>query len=113
MIFCVLGYSKGPANAPGCLCCGSVISAAAPLVHGRGGAGIDHAALERACAGHGEDSYPRFKKWADEYFFLPHRGEARGVGGIFYDYLEGDHERHLAFTQAVGEAFLEVLRGGE
>ena len=67
-----------------------------------------HAALERACAGHGADSYPRFKQWADEYFFLPHRGEARGVGGIFYDYLEGEHERHLAFTKAVGEAFLKV-----
>ena len=46
--------------------------------------------------------------WADEYFFLPHRGEPRGVGGIFYDYLEGDFERHLAFTQGVGEAFLDV-----
>ena len=47
-------------------------------------------------------------EWADEYFFIPHRGEPRGVGGIFYDYLEGDFERHLAFTQAVGEAFLDV-----
>ena len=67
-----------------------------------------HAALERACAGLGDDAYPRFKAWADEYFFIPHRGEARGVGGIFYDYLEDDFERHFAFTRAVGEAFLEI-----
>ena len=67
-----------------------------------------HAALEAACAGHAPDSYPRFKKWCDEYFFLKHRNEPRGVGGIFYDYLENDWERDFAFTRAVGEAFLGV-----
>jgi coproporphyrinogen III oxidase len=67
-----------------------------------------HARLEAACDSYAADAYARFKKWADEYFFIPHRGEPRGVGGIFYDYLEGDFERHLAFTQAVGEAFLDV-----
>ncbi|MFO1035998.1 MAG: oxygen-dependent coproporphyrinogen oxidase [Geminicoccaceae bacterium] len=70
-----------------------------------------HAALQRACDGYAPDAYDRFKKWADEYFFIPHRGEPRGVGGIFYDYLDGDHARHLAFTQAVGEAFLSVYPG--
>ena len=63
----------------------------------------DHAALQGACATHGKDSYARFKKWCDEYFFLPHRGEARGVGGIFYDYLDsGDWERDFHFTQGEG-----------
>jgi coproporphyrinogen III oxidase len=67
-----------------------------------------HAALEAACAGHAPDSYARFKKWCDEYFFLKHRNEPRGVGGIFYDYLENDWEHDFAFTRAVGEAFLGV-----
>lgn len=67
-----------------------------------------HARLRTACDSYAPDAYERFKKWADEYFFLPHRGEARGVGGIFYDYLEDDFDRHLAFTQAVGEAFLDI-----
>ena len=67
-----------------------------------------HARLQAACADYAPDAYDRFKRWADEYFFIPHRGEARGVGGIFYDYLEGDFARHLDFTQAVGEAFLDI-----
>jgi len=68
-----------------------------------------HAALKGACDAHGGDYYERFKKWCDEYFYLPHRGEARGVGGIFYDNLDtGDWQADFAFTQAVGKAFLEV-----
>ena len=67
-----------------------------------------HARLQAACDSYAPDAYDRFKRWADEYFFIPHRGEARGVGGIFYDYLEADFERHLAFTQEVGKAFLDV-----
>ncbi len=67
-----------------------------------------HARLKHACDGFDAAHYPRFKAWADEYFFLPHRGEHRGVGGIFYDYLEGDLDRHFAFTRAVGEAFLDI-----
>ena len=69
-----------------------------------------HAALRDACDAHHADYYPRFKAWADEYFFVPHRGRARGVGGIFYDDLNtGDWEADLAFTRAVGEAFLPAF----
>jgi len=68
-----------------------------------------HAALERACASHDPGYYARFKQWCDEYFFLKHRGEARGVGGIFYDWLDsGDWARDFGFTRDVGLAFLAV-----
>jgi coproporphyrinogen III oxidase len=68
-----------------------------------------HAALRTACESTPAGDYPRFKKWCDEYFHLPHRGEARGVGGIFYDNLNtGDWKADMDFTGAVGEAFLEA-----
>ncbi|HEY0282768.1 MAG TPA: oxygen-dependent coproporphyrinogen oxidase [Rhizomicrobium sp.] len=68
-----------------------------------------HAALKRACDGFDPGYYPRFKQWCDEYFFLPHRGEPRGVGGIFYDGLEtGDWEKDFAFNREVGLAFLGI-----
>ncbi len=67
-----------------------------------------HGRLREACDAFDPEWYPRFRKWADEYFFLPHRDEPRGVGGIFYDYLEEEFERGLAFTRAVGEAFLDI-----
>jgi coproporphyrinogen III oxidase len=68
-----------------------------------------HGALQAACDAHGADYYARFKKWCDEYFYLPHRGEARGVGGIFYDNLNtGDWQKDFGFTRAVGEAFLKI-----
>ena len=68
-----------------------------------------HAALKAACDAHDEAYYPRFKQWCDEYFYLDHRKEPRGVGGIFYDDLDsGDWERDFAFTRDVGRAFLEV-----
>ena len=69
-----------------------------------------HAEMKRSCDAHSPDYYPRFKAWADEYFFIPHRGRARGVGGIFYDDLNtGDWVRDLAFTRSVGEAFLPAF----
>ncbi len=69
-----------------------------------------HAALRAACDAHAAvASYARFAAWCEEYFFLKHRNEPRGVGGIFYDYLSADRfEAHFAFTRAVGEALLDV-----
>ncbi|MDA5193400.1 oxygen-dependent coproporphyrinogen oxidase [Govanella unica] len=67
-----------------------------------------HAALKAACDAHDPTYHPRFKAWCDEYFFNKHRNEPRGVGGIFYDYLEDDWEANFAFTQDVGRAFLKV-----
>jgi len=67
-----------------------------------------HARLKRACDAHDPGYYEKFKKWADDYFFLPHRNEHRGVGGIFYDYLDQDPDAHFAFTRDVGEAFLDI-----
>jgi len=67
-----------------------------------------HAALKGACDAHGADYYDRFKTWCDEYFYLSHREEPRGVGGIFYDQLASDWEADFAFTQDVGRAFRDV-----
>ena len=69
-----------------------------------------HRALAAACDSYDREAYPRYKKWCDEYFFLKHRGEPRGVGGIFFDYLDsGDWESDFAFVGSVGEAFLDVF----
>ena len=68
-----------------------------------------HAAMRAACDAHAAVApYDKFKKWCDEYFFLKHRGEMRGIGGIFYDYLETDWDATFAFTKEVGRAFLRV-----
>lgn len=80
-----------------------------PMLPDETDAGIFHAALRDACDRFDPDYYPRFKQWCDEYFYLPHRDEARGVGGIFFDGLDsGDWERDFAFTKAVGESLLKT-----
>ena len=66
-----------------------------------------HTALRGACDGYEPEAYAKYKKWCDEYFYLPHRDEPRGAGGIFFDYLDGgDFARDFAFVRGVGEAFL-------
>ena len=69
-----------------------------------------HAAMQAACDAHAAvASYEKYRKWCDEYFYLPHRQEARGIGGIFYDWHDsGDWDADLAFTQDVGRALLKV-----
>jgi coproporphyrinogen III oxidase len=68
-----------------------------------------HAAMRAACDAHAAMApYEKFKKWCDDYFFLKHRNEMRGIGGIFYDYLETDFDATFAFTQDVGLAFLKI-----
>jgi coproporphyrinogen III oxidase len=68
-----------------------------------------HEAFKIICDTHDETYYPKFKKWCDDYFYLPHRQEPRGLGGIFYDYLNTGHfENDFAFTQDVGRAFLDI-----
>lgn len=68
-----------------------------------------HAALKECCDRHSPDYYPEFKKWCDRYFFLPHRNEPRGIGGIFYDYINtGNWDKDFAFSMDVGETFLKI-----
>jgi coproporphyrinogen III oxidase len=68
-----------------------------------------HAAMKAACDAHATVApYVEFKTWCDDYFFLKHRGEMRGIGGIFYDYRGNDWDAEFAFTQDVGRAFLGV-----
>ncbi|MDE0931985.1 MAG: oxygen-dependent coproporphyrinogen oxidase [Novosphingopyxis baekryungensis] len=71
-----------------------------------------HARLRAACSPYGPDVYERYAKWAEDYFYIPHRAVHRGVGGIFYDHLEADSaaqfDRNFHFSRDVGEAFLDV-----
>ncbi len=68
-----------------------------------------HAALKATCDKHDDAYYPKYKEWCDEYFYLKHRDEARGVGGIFYDYLDsGNWQDDFEFTQDVGRCFLDI-----
>ncbi|OQW71444.1 MAG: coproporphyrinogen III oxidase [Proteobacteria bacterium ST_bin13] len=66
-----------------------------------------HATLKAHCDPHGAEYYDRFKKWADDYFYIPHRQCHRGVGGIFADHIEGDFDANLEFIKDIGRAFLD------
>jgi len=69
-----------------------------------------HKTLKSYCDPHGAELYPRFKEWADTYFYIPHRGRARGVGGVFFDdHCTGDWQADFALTQDVGRAFLPAF----
>ncbi len=67
-----------------------------------------HATMKAACDAHDPAHYERFREWAETYFYIPHRKVSRGVGGIFFDHLDGDFEADFAFTRDVGEAFLDA-----
>ncbi|MCH8197792.1 MAG: oxygen-dependent coproporphyrinogen oxidase [Proteobacteria bacterium] len=80
-----------------------------PMVEDETDARDFHAAMKAACDAHDPEYHPRFKDWCDEYFYLPHRQEPRGIGGIFFDYIDtGDWQADFAFTRDVGRAFLGV-----
>ncbi|MBL6621344.1 MAG: oxygen-dependent coproporphyrinogen oxidase [Rickettsiales bacterium] len=69
-----------------------------------------HSALKKCCDKFNHEYYEKYKKWCDEYFYIKHRKQARGVGGIFYDYLDsGDFEKDFAFTKSVGTTFLDIF----
>ena len=67
-----------------------------------------HATMKAACDAHDPAHYPRFREWAETYFYIPHRKVSRGAGGIFFDHLDGDFDANFAFTRDVGEAFLDA-----
>lgn len=78
-----------------------------PMLENKQDADDFHAAWKSCCDAHDPAYHPKFKKWCDDYFFLPHRNEPRGIGGIFYDELDAN-EKTFAFTRDVGETFLKI-----
>ena len=69
-----------------------------------------HKILKKMCNRHNKKYYPKYKKWCDEYFYLPHRKEARGIGGIFYDYKKNNFEKDFKFVREVGTTFELIFK---
>ena len=78
-----------------------------PMIRYDEDSALFHAAMREACAGRPDGEYERFKAWCDEYFYIPHRQEVRGIGGIFFDYIEGDFATLLNFLDAVSAAYIK------
>ena len=66
--------------------------------------------IKSMCNKHNKKYYSKYKKWCDDYFYLPHRNESRGIGGIFYDYKQNNWEKDFDFTRDVGLCFLEYAK---
>ena len=66
--------------------------------------------LKSACDKHNKTYYPKYKKWCDQYFYLPHRNESRGIGGIFFDYKKDNYEKDFSFIRDVGLNFKEIFK---
>ena len=69
-----------------------------------------HAELKKSCDKHNKNFYKKYKKWCDEYFYLPHRKEPRGIGGIFFDYKKENWEKDFSFVREVGISFKNIFR---
>ncbi len=69
-----------------------------------------HSKLKNTCDKHGKSYYPKYKKWCDEYFYMPHRKEIRGIGGIFFDYKMDDWNNDFDFVRDVGFTFVEIIK---
>jgi len=69
-----------------------------------------HSEIKKSCDKHNKNYYKKYKKWCDEYFYLPHRNEARGIGGIFFDYKKNNWERDFSFVREVGISFKNIVR---
>jgi len=69
-----------------------------------------HSEIKKSCDKHNKNYYKKYKKWCDEYFYLPHRHEARGIGGIFFDYKKNNWERDFSFVREVGISFKNIVR---
>ena len=69
-----------------------------------------HAEIKKSCDKHNKNYYKKYKKWCDEYFYLPHRNESRGIGGIFFDYKKNNWEKDFSFVREVGISFKNIVR---
>ena len=69
-----------------------------------------HSEIKKSCDKHNKNYYKKYKKWCDEYFYLPHRNEPRGIGGIFFDYKKNNWEKDFSFVREVGISFKNIFR---